>query len=91
MRNVTAPVWRWLTGRITVRPRRLTAVFWLLYVFFLPQQDALYDRYRAPVRRVDLWLLLALALAGLILLGYGWFRGRGARRRRRECETGNPR
>ena len=78
-----ARVWRWLTTRMTYRPRRITVAAWFLIYLFSHGIDRLVERYSRPLARADEWFLLAAIPVGIALFGWVWWSGRDARRVRR--------
>jgi hypothetical protein len=89
VKTAARQTWRWLTGYTP--QRRIALIFYALYILFAPRINALYDRYRGPVGRADEWVLMISLAGGVILFGYAWLGGRGARRRRRDSQSGGAR
>lgn len=75
-------IWRWLTGRVTLRPRRVTLALWWLIFLFSNGISHLLERYSQPLQRADAWALLAVIPVGLALFAWLWWSGRAARKRR---------
>ncbi len=75
--------WHWMTGRVTMRPRRITIAAWSLIFLFNKGIDRALRHYGQPVMRIADALIALLAAGVILLLAHAWIRGRPARKARR--------
>jgi succinate dehydrogenase/fumarate reductase cytochrome b subunit len=75
--------WRWLTARVTLRPRRSTIVLWFLLFEFSNGIDHLLATYSRPLQAIDTWAIGVMVVVGIVLFAWIWYSGRDARAARR--------
>jgi hypothetical protein len=86
---VATRAWRWLTGRVTLRPRRIVIAAWMLAFLFGRDIDRLLLWLVKPIPAPLAWLIAGL-LPVAVTLAFGariWCIGRPVRRARRSRQV----